>query len=207
MSVAITGVSGHLGSLIATHVLRRSSNAVVHGICRNPDKLPESLRSNERFKVFQAGHDDTQKLKEALQGTNIAIFATLADPKTMVDGQKAVIDACVDVGVPRYMAGDWSLDFRNIKLGDLPPKDPMKHIVQYLDEREQKTDGKLKGVHVLNGAFTEVIGRVMYKQKENIINVWGSGDDKWDLTTYNDTADFSAAVALDPSATGWFESK
>ncbi|QIX00626.1 hypothetical protein AMS68_006143 [Peltaster fructicola] len=204
MSVAITGVSGHLGSLIAKHVLRRSPTAVVHGICRNPDKLPESLRSNERFKVFQTGHDDAQKLGEALKGANIAIFATLADRDTMVNGQKAVIDACIDAGVPRYMAGDWSLDFRRIKLGDLPPKDPMKHIVEYLQEKEQQTDGKLKGVHVLNGAFMEIIGRGLYKQKERIINVWGSGDDKWDLTTYNDAANFSAALALDPGATGWY---
>lgn len=107
MKIAITGVSGHLGSLIAKHVLRRSQNAVVHGICRNPDKLPTQLSSHDRFKTFQTGHDDAQKLRAALKGTDIAIFATLADHTTMRDGQKAVIDACIDEGVPRYMAGDW----------------------------------------------------------------------------------------------------
>lgn len=207
MAVAITGVTGHLGSLIAKHVLKRSSTAVVHGICRSPDKLPQDLKSNDRFKVFQTSHEDPQKLREALKGANIAIFATLADNKVMSDGQRAVIDACVEENVPRYMAGDWALDFRPLNHGDLPAKDPMKEVAEYLDKREKETGGKFKGVHVLNGAFMEIIGRGLYDRKSQGINYWGSGDDKWDFTTYNDAAKFSAAVALDPEATGWFAGK
>lgn len=207
MKVAITGVTGHLGSLIARHVLQRSSSAIVHGICRSPDKLSSQLKSHDRFKLFQTSHEDPTKLRAALKGTDIAIFATLADSQTMLDGQKAVIDACVDEGVPRYMAGDWSLDFRPLKLGDLPPKDPMKEVDSYLEKREAETNGKIKGVHVLNGAFLEIIGRGFVDGKKGVINVWGNGDDKWDLTTYDDAADFSAAVALDSKATGWLNSE
>lgn len=80
----------------------------------------------------------------------------------------------------------------------------MKEVATYLEQKE--AEGKIKGVHVLNGAFMEIIGNGFVNGKKHEINVWGSGDDKWDLTTYNDAANFSAALALDSKATGWFNS-
>jgi hypothetical protein len=121
--IAIIGITGHMGSLIAKHILARSPTARIHGICRNPSRLPATLASNDRGKIFQTDVNDAEALRSALTGAEIAIFATLADNETMVEGQKKVIDACVDVGVKRYMAGDWTLDFRKLGFGEHVAKD------------------------------------------------------------------------------------
>jgi len=122
----------------------------------------------------------------------------------MLDGQKTLIDACIEEKVPRYIASDWSLDFRGLKLGDHPSKDPMKLVQAYLEEKE--SEGKIKGVHILNGAFMEVIwapfgGRV--NVKDDSFSYYGTGDEKIEMTTYEDAANFTAEVALDPTANGF----
>ena len=38
----------------------------------------------------------------------------------MVDGQKTLIDCCIEAGVPRYVASDWCLDYRDL-VRCLPP--------------------------------------------------------------------------------------
>lgn len=70
----------------------------------------------------------------------------------MIEGQKKLIDACETTGVPRYIASDWCVDYTKLQLGDLFPKDPMKHVKAYLDTKQV-----VKGVHMLIGAFIDPI--------------------------------------------------
>ena len=122
----------------------------------------------------------------------------------MIEGQKTLIDACIAENVSRYIASDWSLDFRGLKLGDHPTKDPMKHVQAYLEEREK--EGKIKGVHVLNGAFTEIMWAPflgVVDAKGGVFTYWGTGDEKFEMTTYADAAAFTAEVVADPNAVGF----
>ena len=123
----------------------------------------------------------------------------------MTDGQKILIDACIAENVPRYIASDWSLDFRGLKLGDHPAKDPMKVVQAYLDEKE--SEGKIKGVHILNGAFMQVIWSFMgYADTEKgIFRFFGTGEEKLEMTTYEDAAAFTAEVAVDLRASGFLK--
>jgi len=80
----------------------------------------------------------------------------------------------------------------------------MKHVQVYLEELEKKN--KIKGVHVLNGAFMEVIWAPffgMVNAAEGTFRYFGTGDEKLDMTTYEDTAKFTAEVALDSKANGF----
>jgi len=122
----------------------------------------------------------------------------------MIEGQKRLIDACIAENVARYIASDWCIDFRGLKFGDHPNKDPMKDVQLYLEEKEKK--GEIKGVHVLNGAFTEVMWAPFLgiaDAKEGVFRYWGTGDEKFDMTTYADAAAFTAEVAADPNAIGF----
>lgn len=126
----------------------------------------------------------------------------------MIDGQKTLIDACIAEGVPRYIASDWSLDFRGLALGDHPSKDPMKHVQAYLEEKE--SEGKIKGVHILNGGFMEVIwakflGLVDADKGE--FRYYGTGDEKLEMTTMEDAANFTAEVAVDSNGNGFLKGK
>ena len=122
----------------------------------------------------------------------------------MVEGQKTLIDACIAENVPRYIASDYSLDFRGLKFGDQPTKDPMKHVQAYLENLEK--ENKIKGVHVLNGGFMEVIWAPFLgwiNAEKNTFEYFGTGDERIEMTTYEDTAKFTAEAALDPKANGF----
>ena len=205
MTITITGISGHMGRLVATHILKRSLTATINGTCRTPSKLPKDLLSHSRVKIFQTDLTKDQEIRDAVRGSNIAIFAALGDFNFMAHTQKRIIDACIVEGVPRYMAGDWSLDFRKLEYGQLPAKDPMKTVDEYLEQKERETEGELSAVHVLNACFTEVPWRGIYDPVGRTLMYWGSGEEKWELTTYEDAAKFSAAIALDEDAKGWFK--
>lgn len=120
----------------------------------------------------------------------------------MNEGQKLIIDACTAEKVPRYFASDWSMNFRKLELGQLPPKDPMKHVQAHLGEREAQ--GQTKGVHVLNVCFLRAPWAGLWNVEKSLFQYWGTGGEKWELTSYDNAAEFTANVVLDKSATGWF---
>ena len=124
----------------------------------------------------------------------------------MISGQKALIDASIAENVPRYLGSDWSFDFRGLKLGDHPGKDWMITYNKYLEEKE--AEGKIKGVHVLNGAFTEVVWSPMLgwvNTNENKFTYFGSGEEVLEMTTMEDAAAYTAEIAADPEKSGWFK--
>jgi len=204
-TVAIAGITGKMGRLIAESLLRRP-NVQIHGIARNPSKAPAVLTSAPNVKIFEAAADDVSSIRKALKGVDITISCYLGDNKLMVDGQKLLIDASIAENVPRFIAGDWSLDYRSLKLGDLPSKDPMIKVAQYLREKEQYE--QIQGVHVLCGVFVEILtsayGGWMNAAKDEI-TYFGSGDEEYDMTTMVDAAAFTAQVAMDSGATGYLQ--
>ena len=125
----------------------------------------------------------------------------------MVDGQKTLIDAAIAEGVKRYMCSDWSLDFRGLEMGDHPSKDPMKIVQAYLEEKEKETGGEIKGVHVLIGAFMEVLWAMLVREEAGGFKYWGSGDDKLESTTMADAARYTAEVAADDNLVGFLNCK
>jgi hypothetical protein len=208
--VAIAGITGKMGRLITKSLLHNHPEITIHGIARSPEKLPKALKNNPNIKVFKAEATDVSVIRSALKGADVCACSYLGDHELMLAGQKTLVDACIAEGVPRYIASDYSLDFRKLEYGQHPQKDPMKHIEEYLDEKDKETGGKIKGVHVLNGAFMEVIFSPflrMFDAKNGVYNMWGTLDERLDLTTYEDTAAFTAEVAADPSAVGFLNGK
>lgn len=206
MNIAIAGFSGKFARLLTNHLLSpKNSDIQIHGIARNTSKIPTQISSDPRVTILEASSDDTSALRKALHGVNVCVCCYLGDKDLMVTGQKTLIDACIAEGVPRYVASDWSLDYRGVELGELPPKDPMKLVRAYLEEKESETSGKIKGVHVLNGAFMD-----MFLAMFGIVNLetdefsyWGTGDEKFEMTTYDDAAKITAEVALDKDIIGF----
>lgn len=84
---------------------------------------------------------------------------------------------------------------------------PVSLLLTHLDSRhiQKYLEGKpIKGVHMFIGAFTEVffVYLGLWDAKEYKLKYWGTGDEKWDFTTYGTCAEYMAAVASDPTATG-----
>jgi hypothetical protein len=117
----------------------------------------------------------------------------------MLRGQTLLIDLCEEEGVSRYIASDYTADYTKLEFGDIEVKDPMKHVKAYLETKE-----KVKGVHVLVGLFMETFWNYfgVWDEETKTLRYWGSGREKWDLTTYGTAAGYVAGVALDSEATG-----
>lgn len=127
------------------------------------------------------------------------ICCYLGDDNLMENGQKSLVDACEVEGVSRYISSDYSLDFTKLELGQLPAKEPMKQVQEYLNGKT------VQGVHVLIGIFMETFFTSFFgvwNAKDTYFSYWGSGKKMWESTTYDNAAQFIAAVIQDSSAVG-----
>lgn len=206
--IAIAGFTGKLARLITASLLQQRPNVSIYGICRSPEKVDKSLLSNSHVKVFGVSCTDIVALRHALAGTDVCICCYLGDDTLMIDGQKTLIDACIAEGVDRYIAADWTFDYRKLQFGDHPSKDATKHIQAYLEQKEKVSN--IKAVHVLNGAFMEVIWApfIGYIDVENgIFRFFGTGDEPLEMTAMPDAARFTAEVAMDSTAVGFLSCK
>jgi hypothetical protein len=202
--VAIAGANSKLAALIANHLLENYPEIKIHGIARSPEKVDAAIRDSPNVEIFEASASDTSALRQGLKGAEVAMCCYLGNNELMTEGQKTLIDACIDEKVARYIASDWAFDYRGLELGDHPSKDPMIHINAYLEEKEKS--GKIKAVHVLNGAFMEmVLGpfNLCFQPKVQLYQYWGTGDETMEMTTYADAAVFTAEIAADHSAVGF----
>jgi len=199
--IAIVGFTGKMARLITTSLLNSHPNVEIHGISRSLAGIDKATSSNPRIKLFEAGATDSKALRHGLTGTSTCICCYLGDNTLMTEGQRTLIDACIAEKVPRYIASDWSFDFRGLKFGDHPSKDPMKHIQAYLEEKA----AEIKGVHVLTGAFMEVMWAPhgFVNVAKGTFRYSGTGDEKLEMTTMEDSAKYTAEVAVDESINGF----
>ncbi|KAI9924290.1 hypothetical protein MW887_007240 [Aspergillus wentii] len=199
ITVGIAGITGKFASLIVKNLLN-NSNTTIRGFCRNPSKLPESLRSSPRVTTIQGNSDDLDALRTFVRTCSVVICCYLGDNNLMENGQKLLIDACALENVPRYIASDYCVDFTKLNYGDHPAKDPMKAVKAYLDTKDN-----VAGVHVLIGAFMETFWSGyfgVWDEKELKLRYWGDGDEVWESTTYETAAEYVASVAVDENAVG-----
>lgn len=179
--VAIAGMTDKFAKLITGHLLSKP-NVEINGFCRDPSKVPQEISSNPRIKVNKASSTDTEQIRQAIKGTDICICCYLGDESLMEEGQKQLIDTCIEERVPRFMDSGYTFDYRPLELGAAPQKDFCKKVRAYL---EQKQD-QLQAVHILNGAFMEVCFAPFYGLLSDgpTVQYWGDGDEKLEMTTY-----------------------
>ncbi|KAJ5329898.1 nmrA-like family protein [Penicillium brevicompactum] len=199
ITIGIAGITGKFARCVSAQLLKHS-DITIRGYCRDPSRVPESISFSEKVTLFKGDAFDGDAIRTFAQGCDVIICCYLGDDKLMVDGQKALIDACEELGVARYIASDWALDYTKLKLGDLFPKDPMIHVRAYLGTKE-----KVQGVHILIGGFMEPVVSPFFSildTQTNTFRFWGEGNEPMEGTTYNNAAEFTAAVARDTNATG-----
>jgi len=197
-TVGIAGITGKFARCVVKSLLQNPEVSVC-GFCRDPSKLPSSIITSPRIHIVKGEFDDKDALEDFVTGTDVVICCYLGGPELMLDGQKLLIDTCVAKNVPRYIAGDFSVDITKIPYGALPPKDPCKDIMEYLESKD------IEGVHILIGVFMETFWSdfmQMWDPKEKKLSYWGTGHEIWESTTYGTAADYTAAVAVDTNAIG-----
>ncbi|OJJ97432.1 hypothetical protein ASPACDRAFT_32510 [Aspergillus aculeatus ATCC 16872] len=174
ITVGVAGITGKFARRVVSHLLQHS-DITIRGYCRDPSKVPASISSSEKVTLLKGDAFDKEAIRSFAEGCDVIVCCYLGDDRLMVEGQKALIDACEEVGVPRYVA-------------------------TYLDTKQ-----KVKGVHILIGGFIEPVLSPFFNildPQTHTFRYWGEGDEYMEGTTYDNAAEFTVEVIRDAEATG-----
>ncbi|UOQ97382.1 NmrA family NAD(P)-binding protein [Hymenobacter sp. 5317J-9] len=191
--VALAGATGDLGFRIAQALLRRG--AAVRALVRPGNTKPETTALRDAgAEVVEVDFNSVTALTAACAGAACVVSALSGLREVIVDGQKRLLDAAVAAGVPRFVPSDFCIDYTTLPAGSNRNLDLRREFNQRLDQ------APIQATSVLNGMFTDLLtgqapvvlfglGRVLY---------YGDADQPLDFTTIDNTAEYTAAAALDP---------
>ncbi|WP_224998784.1 NmrA family NAD(P)-binding protein [Cesiribacter sp. SM1] len=193
-TIILAGATGALGGKIARSLLKRGAN--VRAIVRpgSNRKKVEGLQELG-ISIVEADYNSHASLTRACTGGDCVVSALSGLREVIVEVQTALLEAAIAAGVPRFIPSDYAIDFTKIPFGTNRNLDLRKEFKERLDQ------APVKATSVLNGMFTDLLTgdapvvlfplqRIMY---------WGNAEQPMDFTTMDNTAEYTAAAALDPS--------
>lgn len=193
-TILVAGGTGNLGERIIKALIKRGAD--VRAIVRSGSESEKQEKLTALgAEVVIADMSDAAALESACQGVTCVVSALSGLHNVIVDAQTKLLDAAVSAGVPRFIPSDFSSDLTKIPEGENRNFDLRKEFHQYLDK------SSIAATSIMNGAFAdEVLGfnTPLYDTKNYSVGYWGDKAD-WeiDFTTMDDTADYTAAAALD----------
>ncbi|KAM0346177.1 hypothetical protein ACHAP4_011731 [Fusarium culmorum] len=196
MIVTIFGANGNL-SVRITRLLLQKPNLSVRGYARNISKIPEDIRNHQQYEAIQSEVTDEEKIRGAVRSADV-IVCQYQGFDVVLDGQKRLIDICEEEKVGRFFSSAFVGDIRGMKVGQHERMILTLQIFQYLETK------KLHSVHLMCGAFIETWLEYsgVIDLDTNTVSCWGTGDEIWDLTSYDDSIAYTAEAIPDKSADG-----
>ncbi len=192
-TILVAGGTGNLGGRIVKASIARG--AEVRAIVRNGSE-PEKIKKLTELgaKVIAIDISNVEEVQQACQGASCVVSALSGLHDVIVDSQTKLLDAAIKAGVPRFIPSDFASDFTKLPAGENRNFDLRKEFHQYLDK------SPIAATSILNGAFADILsyGTPLYDVKNYSVGYWGDNPDwKIDFTTMDNTADYTAAAALD----------
>jgi nucleoside-diphosphate-sugar epimerase len=196
--IVVVGAAGKLGQLVVESVLEHAE-ARVRALVRDPSKPEAGSLKKDRVEVvaFDAVHSDAAARAAAVQGAYTVVSTLQGGPDVIVDAQLALVRAAKAAGARRFIPSGYSIDYFALPDGINFGCDMRRTLG--LRAREEITEA-FEVVHVLQGMFADrfVLGFVgMFDAERGVVRYWGDGTTPIDWTTWEDTARFTAAAALD----------
>ena len=192
--ILVAGATGNLGERIARAMLKRGAEVRIV-VRANSDSEKINRLEKLGVEVFKVNKWNLDELTKACLGVSCVVSSLAGLREVIIDAQKVLLDAAIAAGVKRFIPSDYSLDFTKFSSGENRNLDLRREFHEYLD----KTN--ISATTVFNGAFTDLITDqmplILFKQK--IVLYWGSADYRWNFTTVEDTAVYTANAALDSS--------
>ena len=193
-TILVAGATGNLGRRIVTALLHRGAHVQV--IVRpSSDTAKLAQWEQQGVSVIRTEMKDPQALKSAFEGVSVVISALQGLGDVIVDTQSVLLDAAVAAGVPRFIPSDFSTDFTQIPEGDNRNFDLRRKFHHYLAQ------APIAYTSVFNGAFADILTYNTPTLDLKNRSVGYLEDAEWpiDFTTMDNTAEFTAAAALDAS--------
>jgi len=136
---------------------------------------------------------DVQQVSNACKDAHCVVSALAGLEEVVLKLQKVLLDGAVLACVPRFIPSDYSLDFTKFSPGENRNLDWRRTFHTYLDA------APIQSTSIFNGAFADLLkGEMpMILAKQKWILYWGKAEHKMAFTTINDTAMYTAFVAMD----------
>jgi hypothetical protein len=192
-TILVAGGTGNLGGRIVRDLIKRG--ATVRAIVR-PQTEPEKIEKLKKLgaEIVEVEMSNAEQLQQACEGASCIVSALSGLRETIVDAQTQLLEAAMAAGVPRFIPSDFAADFTRLQEGDNRNFDLRKEFHKTLDK------SPIKSTSIMNGAFTDILtyGTPIYDFRNYTVGYWGDKADwKMDFTTMDNTADYTAAAALD----------
>lgn len=191
--IIVFGATGNLGNRITRELLQRG--ATVEAIVR-PTTDPEKTKTLQQSGavIQEVDLNDVNALAQAMVGSHCIVSALAGLGEVIIDLQKKILEAALQAGVPRFIPSDFCTDYTDLVPGENRNFDLRREFRAHLDRMP------IQASSVFNGAFADILqyNTPILNQKDKSIGYWGDKADwKLDFTTMDDTAAFTAEVALD----------
>jgi hypothetical protein len=195
-AIVVAGATGNLGNRICRELVRR--DAAVSAIVRSSTD-PEKMEALAKMgvNVLEVGVNNRDAIAKACAGAACVVSALAGLGEVIVDLQKRILDGALQAGVPRFIPSDFCTDYHDLVPGENRNFDLRRAFKAYLDSTS------IKASSIFNGAFADILkyNTPVLNLKDRSIGYWGEKADwKLDFTTMDDTAAFTAEVALDDNA-------
>ncbi|MGY3089998.1 nucleoside-diphosphate-sugar epimerase [Hymenobacter sp. UYAg731] len=192
--IVLAGSTGDLGFRIAQELLKRG--AAVRALVRPGNVKPEVTELQDLgAEIVAVDFSSVTALTKACAGAACIVSALSGLREVIVDTQKRLLDAAVAAGVPRFIPSDYCIDYTKLAAGSNRNLDLRREFNQRLDQ------APIQATSILNGMFTDLLtGQapvVLFGLKR--VLYYGDADQPLDFTTTANTAEFTAAAALDPT--------
>lgn len=193
-TIVLAGATGDLGFRIAQALLKRG--AAVRALVRAGSTKPGvTLLRGLGANIIEVDFNSVTALTDACAGAVCVVSALSGLRDVIVDGQKRLLNAAVAASVPRFIPSDYSIDYTKLSNGSNRNLDLRREFNQRLDQ------APIQATSILNGMFTDLLtGQapvVLFGVKR--VLYYGDADQPLDFTTTANTAEFTAAAALDPT--------
>lgn len=186
--VVVVGANGDLGGRIVGAL--RARGADVRAVVR-PGRA-----SAVGGTVREVDVADAAAVAAVVAGADCVVSALQGLRDVIVDVQTAWLGAALAAGVERFIPSDFSTDFTDLPVGSNRNFDLRREFSTIIDRAQIRTTS------IFNGAFAEVLNYniPLLDFQKKTIGYWQDPDWKIDFTTIDDTAAYTAAVALDAAA-------
>ena len=193
--IVVVGASGNLGERIVGYLTNKEVE--IRAIVREPTNSVRIQRLEHLgAKVYQVDMQEISEMTEVCRGASCVVSALAGLSSSIIDIQKMVLEAAIAAGVPRFIPSDYSLDFTHFSHGENRNLDLRRVFHEYLDK------SNIAATSIFNGAFMDMLTNemplILFKQK--MVLYWGDADHRLSFTTIDNTAEYTANVALEDSS-------
>ncbi len=194
--ILVAGATGDLGSKICKNLCNKGIS--VRALVREESKQARVEALQELgAEVITVDFADASALISACEGVSCVVSTLAGLHDVLVTAQSQLLEAAVKAGVPRFVPSDFCTDFTQLKAGDNRNFDLRKEFQSIIE------DSAIRATSVFNGALAHVLqyGIPLLDTKNKTITYYsGKADWQIDFTTIDDTAAFTACVAMDDTA-------